>query len=216
MSASDQAIETRIVKAFAHPLRFRILQLLNEREASPSALAQQLDEPLGNVSYHVKILREADAIELVRTRPVRGAIEHVYRATARPYFDDAAYAALPASFRNEMIGSTLQELWGHLLQAARAGDPGPSGDPYLLDRARCRLRGSRRAGQAARLDPGPRDGDPGGVGGPRRALRVRSGDRTDRALDPALPPPPRLALPDAGEAVDADEPAVPDAGVVAS
>ena len=121
MTATDQAIETRIVKAFAHPLRFRILQLLNEREASPSVLAQQLDEPLGNVSYHVKILREADAIELVRTRPVRGAIEHVYRATARPYFDDDAYAALPASFRNEMVGSTLQELWGHLLEAARSG-----------------------------------------------------------------------------------------------
>jgi DNA-binding transcriptional ArsR family regulator len=122
MSAKQQqAIETRIAKAFAHPLRFHILQLLNEREASPSALAQQLDEPLGNVSYHVKTLLEADAIELVRTRPVRGAVEHVYRATARPYFSDEEYAKLPTSFRNEMLGSTLQELWAHVLQAARSG-----------------------------------------------------------------------------------------------
>jgi DNA-binding transcriptional ArsR family regulator len=122
MSAKQQqAIETRIAKAFAHPLRFRILQLLNERESSPSRLAEELEEPLGNVSYHVKTLLEADAIELVRKRQVRGAVEHVYRATARPYFDDADYAKLPPSFRDEMLGSTLQELWGHVLQAGRSG-----------------------------------------------------------------------------------------------
>jgi DNA-binding transcriptional ArsR family regulator len=125
MSATEQqAIETRIVKAFAHPLRFRILQLLNEREASPSSLAQRLGEPLPKVSYHVKILEAADTIELVQTRQVRGAVEHVYRATARPYFDDAEYERLPPSFRNEMVASTLHELWDHLLAAARSGGLG--------------------------------------------------------------------------------------------
>jgi hypothetical protein len=36
---------------------------------------------LGNVAYHIKILEENGAIELVRTEPVRGALEHFYRAS---------------------------------------------------------------------------------------------------------------------------------------
>jgi hypothetical protein len=46
--------------------------------ASPSELPDALGEPLGNVSYHVRILRELDCIELVRTEPRRGALEHFY------------------------------------------------------------------------------------------------------------------------------------------
>lgn len=82
-AASRTDPQTRLVKAMGHPLRHRILVCLNERQASPSTLAKELDEPLGNVAYHVKILLENDAIELVETKPVRGAIEHIYRATAR-------------------------------------------------------------------------------------------------------------------------------------
>ena len=71
---TDPALDQRLIKALAHPLRERILQALNENVASPAQLARALDEPLGNVSYHVKILLECEAIELVRTAPVRGAI----------------------------------------------------------------------------------------------------------------------------------------------
>lgn len=78
-SRADQ----RLFKALGHPLRQRILAALNERDASPSQLADRLGEPLGNVSYHVKILEQNGAAELVETQAVRGAVEHFYRATAR-------------------------------------------------------------------------------------------------------------------------------------
>ena len=69
--------------------------------ASPSELAKELGEPLGNVAYHVKILEETGAIELVRTAPVRGALEHFYRATTDVDatwldLDDAAYEEVAA------------------------------------------------------------------------------------------------------------------------
>jgi len=81
-ATSKEAIpDQRLIKALGHPVRMRALQVLNTRVASPSELAKELDEPLGNVAYHVKILEENDAIELVRTAPVRGALEHFYRAT---------------------------------------------------------------------------------------------------------------------------------------
>ena len=53
------------------------------------------------MAYHVKILEETGAIELVRTAPVRGALEHFYRATTDVDatwldLDDAAYEEVAA------------------------------------------------------------------------------------------------------------------------
>lgn len=75
------ATESDVLKAIAHPLRHRILQALNERVSSPKELADQLGEPLGRVSHHVRVLARLKAIEPVRTRHRRGAVEHFYRAT---------------------------------------------------------------------------------------------------------------------------------------
>jgi DNA-binding transcriptional ArsR family regulator len=80
-SSKEANLDRRLIKALGHPIRVRALEILNARVASPSELAKELGEPLGNVAYHVKILEENDAIELVRTAPVRGALEHFYRAS---------------------------------------------------------------------------------------------------------------------------------------
>ncbi len=126
MSAQETkvAVEPRLIKALGHPLRQRVLQALNEGVASPSELSKKLGEPLGNVSYHVKILAECDAIELVKTAPVRGAVEHFYRATIRPYVDDDNWADLPLSARQAMVDDGLQTIWNHLAAAAKAGTLG--------------------------------------------------------------------------------------------
>src|SRR5688572_32313716 len=72
--------EARIAKALAHPLRARILQRLGERVSSPNDLAAELGAPLGVVSYHVRMLRDYDCVELVRTQPRRGALQHFYKS----------------------------------------------------------------------------------------------------------------------------------------
>ena len=113
--------EARIAKALAHPLRARILQRLGERVASPGDLAVELGAPLGVVSYHVRMLRDYDCVELVRTEPRRGALQHFYRATARPNFDDDQWRTLPSGLRRELSGETIQELVSDLAQAADAG-----------------------------------------------------------------------------------------------
>ncbi len=115
------AVEPRLIKALGHPLRQRVLHALNEGVASPSELSKQLGEPLGNVSYHVKILAECDAIELVKTAPVRGAVEHFYRATTRPYFTDDHWSELPLSTRRALFDNSLQEIWSHLVAASTEG-----------------------------------------------------------------------------------------------
>jgi len=118
---AGETSEARIAKALAHPLRARILQRLGERVASPGDLAVELGAPLGVVSYHVRMLRDYDCVELVRTEPVRGALQHFYKATARPSFDEAQWRTLPTTLRRELIGETIQGLVDDLAAAADAG-----------------------------------------------------------------------------------------------
>jgi DNA-binding transcriptional ArsR family regulator len=113
--------EARIAKALAHPLRARILQRLGERVASPGDLAVELNAPLGVVSYHVRMLRDYDCIELVRTEPRRGALQHFYRATARPNFGDYQWRSLPSPLRRELAGEKIQGVFDDLATASEAG-----------------------------------------------------------------------------------------------
>ena len=117
---AGETSEARIAKALAHPLRARILQRLGERVASPGDLALELGAPLGVVSYHVRMLRDYDCVELVRTEPVRGALQHFYRATARPNLDEGQWRTLPTTLRGELIGETIEGLVGDLAEAADA------------------------------------------------------------------------------------------------
>ena len=88
-----KATENRI-KAMSHPLRASILRILTERTASPAEMARDLDEDLSNVSYHTKQLVGFECVELVSTRPVRGALEHFYRATERHLIDTEDWETL--------------------------------------------------------------------------------------------------------------------------
>lgn len=114
----EPALDPTIVKALAHPLRARVLVALSERVASPNQLARELGEPLGRVSHHVRALARMRTIELVETRPRRGAIEHFYRATVRPVIDDAAWAELPLGTRRSLATQPVRKA---LQDAAAAG-----------------------------------------------------------------------------------------------
>lgn len=108
---TDTARFQRMIKAVGHPLRMRILALLNQKVASPNELAQELGEPLGSVAYHVRILLDLETIELVRETPRRGAIEHHYRALVRPWFRADDWGKLPVSARNAVTGGILEQIW---------------------------------------------------------------------------------------------------------
>jgi DNA-binding transcriptional ArsR family regulator len=114
-------VDRRIVKALSHPLRTRILQLLSEGVASPNEMAKALDEPLGNVSYHVRILLDHECIELVETKPRRGALEHFYRPLIRPMLGDAEWHALSPELRQQLTGRTLSDLFSDARGALEAG-----------------------------------------------------------------------------------------------
>jgi DNA-binding transcriptional ArsR family regulator len=121
MPAKEPAIDQRIMKALSHPLRVRMLTLLNQKVASPSELADELDEPLGNVSYHMRFLADLEMVKLVRTEPRRGAVEHYYEALEPPLISDDDWAQLPVALRRSLSDSTLGDIARDLRGAGEAG-----------------------------------------------------------------------------------------------
>jgi len=130
---SPEAITQQLAKALAHPLRVRILSSLHNGISSPNQLAQELGEPLGNVSYHVKTLLEYDCVELVKTEPRRGAVEHFYRATDRAFLSDSDWAKIPASARKGISGALLESIGSSATEAMAAGTIEARSDSHLTE-----------------------------------------------------------------------------------
>jgi DNA-binding transcriptional ArsR family regulator len=175
-------VDPRLAKALAHPLRARILVVLNERVASPNEIAQLLGERLPNVSYHVRALVDLDCIALVRTAQRRGAIEHYYQALKRPFFSDSEWKRLPPSARQALADTTLRMVWDDVSEAIDAGtlaarhDMHVSRSALVLDE---RGWGELTDALAALLDEAERIGS-------------RSAARLEKSADAGIPS--RLAL----------------------
>ncbi|MFT3863022.1 MAG: winged helix-turn-helix domain-containing protein [Solirubrobacterales bacterium] len=124
-------VEQIVAKAFAHPLRVQILIILNERVASPNLLAQELDQSLNLVAYHVRVLEKYDCIELVDTKQRRGATEHFYRATRRQFLSDSEWSRMPQSLRPGLSGAMLKSVFDDIEEAVKAGTLDEKEDRHL-------------------------------------------------------------------------------------
>jgi DNA-binding transcriptional ArsR family regulator len=110
-----------LVQALAHPLRTRMLSILQEREASPKELAAEFGIPLANVAYHIQVLRKLKLIKLVKKTPRRGAVEHHYRADYGAHIDNEAWSATPDVVKRSMVGAALEEIGRDVTDAATIG-----------------------------------------------------------------------------------------------
>ena len=72
---------TTTFAALADPTRRAILARLATGEASVTELAAPFDMSMPAISRHLKVLEKAGLIELVATKPRRGALEHYYTRT---------------------------------------------------------------------------------------------------------------------------------------
>lgn len=114
-------------KALSHPLRFRILGILGEREASPKELAGELDEKLHTVMYHVdwlagkKPANSVPLIELIDLDRRRGGVMHIWKRIDRPYIDSAAALELSRAVREDTTAAVLPLVLGDIRSAQKAG-----------------------------------------------------------------------------------------------
>jgi DNA-binding transcriptional ArsR family regulator len=116
--------DPRYVRALGHPLRVRVLAILEERTASAVELARILDADIGVVAYHVRKLNQLGLIELVRETRVRGAIQRHYRAYERPRVSDDAWEQAPPVAKQAAVDAALQQIndYGRAANAAGGFD----------------------------------------------------------------------------------------------
>lgn len=112
---------TNRLEAMRHPLRARVLRLLVERgEMSPAQLSRALHADLRDVSYHMRRLESLECAELVRTRPVRGALEHFYRATERHLVDTEEFEDLDPIAADDLVCNSFQRVVDDFVASRKA------------------------------------------------------------------------------------------------
>jgi DNA-binding transcriptional ArsR family regulator len=121
--AAPKFIRPQLTAAVAHPTRMHAMTILVDREASPKEIAAELNEPINNVTYHVKKLVELGCVELIRTAPVMGGrvVEHFYRATRNTWIDDDEWNALGPAERHIYTTTTVAAMSDDISGAMAAG-----------------------------------------------------------------------------------------------
>ena len=108
----------------AHPLRVRILALLNERDLSPVEFCREgfapPDMDVSHVAYHFRELAEYGCLTMIEENKRRGSIEHVYRGIGRAYFSDMDWASLGPEERLKISKAVIQGLFARADEAIMA------------------------------------------------------------------------------------------------
>lgn len=114
-----------------HEHRLDALSIFYERTASPKEIQKALGIPLATASHHVKELYDEDVIELVKTEPRRGAVEHFYRAKRVPEVDAEEWKKLPEAARRGIANVAMQAVVADGLASLRHGKLEADDDMYI-------------------------------------------------------------------------------------
>lgn len=113
--------DPRWLRAISHPIRIRLLAMLDEEPASPVILASKLNQPLGTIAYHVRTLYDLGLLKLVSTRQRRGATEHYYKTTGHPASSEEAWEGLDAISKQRLLTALIAKATDYATRSAAAG-----------------------------------------------------------------------------------------------
>lgn len=119
----------------AHPLRVRVLEVLNERDMSPVEFCREGFAPenmnVSHVAYHFRELAEYGCLSVVEENKRRGSIEHVYRGSGRAYFSDVDWSKVPEEDRARLTKTVFQGLLARVESAVMTGTFDARDDRHL-------------------------------------------------------------------------------------
>jgi DNA-binding transcriptional ArsR family regulator len=78
------------IKAYVHPTRIAILQMLAARKRTVSSVAKELSVHPANITHHFKLLERVGLIKLVEKRDIGKNIEKYYRSVAHSFVVNAS------------------------------------------------------------------------------------------------------------------------------
>ena len=119
----------------AHPVRVRVLEILNERDMSPIEFCREGFAPekmdVSHVAYHFRELAEYGCLKVIEQNKRRGSIEHVYRGIGRAYFSDVEWSALSLGERERISKTVVQGLLARIEGAVMTGTFDERDDRHL-------------------------------------------------------------------------------------
>lgn len=124
-----KSIEEVVSYAVGHRIRVHILIVLNEGTFTPAQIAEIIEEPLNNVSNHIRELLDAGSIELAEAKRVRNTIQHYYRAIEMPHYTDEEVAAMTPEQRQVTAGLAIQSMVAEVMAGLWSGNM--TDDPRL-------------------------------------------------------------------------------------
>jgi DNA-binding transcriptional ArsR family regulator len=117
----DKSPQEVLVKALNHPVRVKALTILTERTASPKEIAAEIDAPLSNVSYHVRVLDELGLVEIREEESVRGSVAHFYSAVERPLIHNPDWEKLSPRVRSAFSSYVIETLMSDAAASLQVG-----------------------------------------------------------------------------------------------
>ncbi len=121
LGQGKRSVEDAISYAVGHRVRIEILAYLNEGPASPEDMRKRLGQTASTIGHHVNELVADGSIELAAVRPVRNALQHVYRAVKIPFYDDAEIEAMTPAERQTLAGLILEAVMAESMASFWAG-----------------------------------------------------------------------------------------------
>jgi hypothetical protein len=119
----------------AHPVRVRVLEILNERDMSPVEFCREgfapKDMEVSHVAYHFRELAEYGCLRVIEENKRRGSIEHVYRGIGRAYFSNVAWSELTFEERTRISKTVVQGLLARIEGAVMTGTFDARDDRHL-------------------------------------------------------------------------------------
>lgn len=128
-SASERRRVTQELRALAHPLRLRLLEMFAGEPRTTMQVAALMGEPPTRLYHHVNALHKAGILRLERTRKVRGTTEKYFAVAKRRIGATASQGDMPAS------RATLRGLAGVVFDQARAELLAAIANPAALTKA---------------------------------------------------------------------------------
>lgn len=122
---SKWPLMVRLAKVFIDPLRMKIMAECNMREMSPKGFFEEFGGgSLSRVSRAFDVLVEYDWLRQTRTETGgrrRGAVEHFYRATGVPMFDENVWPEVPPVLKNTFTWRAFETFASQVKEAMEAG-----------------------------------------------------------------------------------------------
>lgn len=108
------------VKALLHPLRQKVIDILQKGPATPSEVGRAVGIAASKAHYHVHVLEAAGLVKLVETRRVGSVTEKYYEAVARDFTGNLTpNANVKGSSLLPMLESEVKSLMADLARYAR-------------------------------------------------------------------------------------------------